>query len=104
MGPHGANAQVYTQIRPYAAPLDRTLDMDLSVVVIPLHDEEENVLPLLREMAAALDGRFDYEVVCLDDGSGDGAASQLATAEKEFPRLRLIARERRATVATGDVT
>jgi dolichol-phosphate mannosyltransferase len=63
--------------------------MDLSVVV-PVYREPENVEPLLREIAHALDGRVDYEVVMVDDGSDDATPERLAAARAGYPRLRVI--------------
>jgi dolichol-phosphate mannosyltransferase len=47
-------------------------------VVIPVHNEAENVGPLTAELAAALYRRLEYEIVFLDDGSDDGTAERLA--------------------------
>ncbi|MCW9034946.1 MAG: glycosyltransferase family 2 protein [Rhodospirillales bacterium] len=62
---------------------------DLSVVV-PVFNEEENVLPLVREITAALDGVCDYEIVYVNDGSSDTTASVLKEAQGEQPRLRIV--------------
>ena len=47
------------------------MSLELSVVV-PVHNEIGNVGPLLSEIRAALDGRAEYEIICVDDGSDDG--------------------------------
>ncbi|PWS38803.1 dolichol-phosphate mannosyltransferase [Falsiroseomonas bella] len=57
-------------------------------VVIPMRNEAPNVLPLLEEIAAALDGTR-YEVVCVDDGSTDETARRLAEATLRFPLVAL---------------
>jgi dolichol-phosphate mannosyltransferase len=67
--------------------------MDLSVVV-PVKNEQENVAPLIAEIRAALDGRVDYEVVYINDGSTDATAARLAAIQKEFPRLRVLTHAR----------
>jgi dolichol-phosphate mannosyltransferase len=62
--------------------------MDLSVV-IPAHNEADSLVPLVGEIRAALDGAADYEIVLVDDGSGDGTAERAAALARAFPRLRL---------------
>jgi len=63
--------------------------MDLSVV-IPVRNEAENIAPLVAEIRAALDGRLEYEIVYVDDGSRDGTAEALAALAAGFPRLRVL--------------
>ncbi|HEX9773440.1 MAG TPA: glycosyltransferase family 2 protein [Steroidobacteraceae bacterium] len=79
--------------------------VDVSVV-IPVCNEEDNVEPLAREIAAALDGRYAYEMIFVDDGSTDGtAAAALQAKRARLPQLRLIRHAVRsgqsAAVATG---
>lgn len=68
--------------------------MHLSVV-IPVRNEAENILPLLAEIHAALDGRGErageFEVVYVDDGSSDATPKVLAEAQGRYPRLRVLA-------------
>ncbi len=64
--------------------------MDFSIV-IPVKDEQENVEPLVAEMRRALDGRFDYELIFVDDGSTDGTWQRLvALRAGGYERLRLV--------------
>jgi dolichol-phosphate mannosyltransferase len=63
--------------------------MELSVV-IPARNEAPNIAPLVQEIRAALDGRVDYEIIYVDDGSSDGTADAVRAAMRDFPRLRLI--------------
>jgi dolichol-phosphate mannosyltransferase len=63
--------------------------VDLSVVV-PVRNEAGNIAPLIDEIRAALDGRLDYEVIYVDDGSTDATAEELAAIARTFPRLRVI--------------
>jgi len=69
--------------------------MDLSVV-IPVRNEAPNVAPLVEEIRAALDGRVDYEIVYVDDGSGDDTAGELRRLTRDFARLRIIRHRRSA--------
>jgi dolichol-phosphate mannosyltransferase len=50
--------------------------MELSVV-IPVKNEAGNIAPLVAEIAAALDGHVDYEIVYVDDGSSDATAAEI---------------------------
>lgn len=60
--------------------------MEVSII-IPLHNEEENVKPLLTQTRQALRG-YEYEIVLVDDGSVDSTVLQV----KKFadPRIKLI--------------
>lgn len=64
--------------------------MHLSVV-IPVRNEAENILPLLAEIHAALEGRGEFEVIYVDDGSTDETPRILAEAQGRYPRLRVLA-------------
>jgi dolichol-phosphate mannosyltransferase len=75
-------------------------------VVIPVCNEEDNVLPLAREIHAALAGRHRFETIFVDDGSTDETASAVVAARREgMPEIRLIRHKVRsgqsAAVATG---
>lgn len=59
-------------------------------VVIPMMNEAGNVEALLDEVARALDGRIDYEVICIDDGSDDDTLSMLQSARRRHARLRVL--------------
>ena len=59
-------------------------------VVVPVHNERDNVVPLLSEIAAALRGRAEFEIVYVDDASKDDTLAVLAAAKAEFPELRVL--------------
>ena len=60
-------------------------------VVIPLHDEVDNVADLHRELTAALEsmGR-PYEILLVDDGSRDGTLERLLEVEARDRRVRVL--------------
>ncbi|TCP63316.1 dolichol-phosphate mannosyltransferase [Rhodovulum bhavnagarense] len=60
-------------------------------VVIPLHDEEPNVVPLVDGIRAALEGRWFYEVVLVDDGSHDNTRQVAQALARDDPRVRVLA-------------
>ena len=59
-------------------------------VVVPLLDEQDNLGPLYEEIMQALEGRYDYEVVFVDDGSTDGSFEILRALQASSPRVRVI--------------
>jgi len=63
-------------------------------VVVPAHNEAENVGPLADEIAAALQARA-FEMIFVDDGSTDATADALTAAAAKHPELRVV-RHRRA--------
>lgn len=62
---------------------------DLSVVV-PVHNERDNIVPLLAEIATALRGKADFEIVYVDDLSRDDTLAVLGAAKTQFPELRVL--------------
>ncbi|RJQ46228.1 MAG: glycosyltransferase family 2 protein [Gammaproteobacteria bacterium] len=59
-------------------------------LVIPVRNEAGNIAPLIAEIRAALDGKLDYEVIYVDDGSEDATPQRLRDAQRDFTRLRMI--------------
>jgi dolichol-phosphate mannosyltransferase len=59
-------------------------------VVVPVHNEAENILPLVGEIRDALEGLIHHEIVYVDDGSTDETRARLLEAEGQFDRLRII--------------
>lgn len=59
-------------------------------VVVPVHNETENLAPLIGEIHAALEGRVVFEVVYVDDGSSDETPRLLAALAAKHPKLRVF--------------
>ena len=59
-------------------------------VVVPVRNEAENVGPLADEIAAALTGRWNFELIYVNDGSSDGTEAALAALKAERAWLRQI--------------
>jgi glycosyltransferase involved in cell wall biosynthesis len=59
-------------------------------VVVPVRNEADNVVPLINEIAAALDSRWPYEIIYVNDGSTDDTADRLAALMRERTNLRQL--------------
>lgn len=59
-------------------------------VVVPVYNERDNIPPLLAEIAVALRGRVDFEIVYVDDASKDDSLDVLRAQRASFPELRII--------------
>src|SRR6202035_5836796 len=59
-------------------------------IVVPVRNEADNVGPLIAEIAAALGGRWAYEIIYVNDGSTDATAARLAAEMKSRGNLRQI--------------
>ena len=64
--------------------------MDLSLV-IPVFNEEENIMQLYDEILETMEGlNIDYEVLFIDDGSTDETQSLLKKIQEEDPHIKII--------------
>jgi glycosyltransferase involved in cell wall biosynthesis len=70
-------------------PTSDAAAVDVSIVV-PVRNEAENVAPLIAEISAALDGRWAYEIIYVNDGSTDATPQRLAEIMKQRGNLRQI--------------
>ena len=69
-------------------PQRETLDL---TVVVPVFDELENIEPLVERVRATLDEHaLTWEMVAVDDGSGDGSGQRLDRLAATEPRLRVF--------------
>ena len=59
-------------------------------VVVPVHNEEDNVAPLVGEIIKALRGLVDFEIVYVDDTSRDATLERLRALQASTPELRVI--------------
>jgi dolichol-phosphate mannosyltransferase len=59
-------------------------------VVVPVHNERDNIVPLLTEVVTALRGKTDFEIVYVDDCSKDDSLAVLTSAKAQFPELRVM--------------
>lgn len=73
-----------------AADAAPTPDAPELTVVVPVHDEVDNIEPLLDEVAAALAPHYAFEAVFVDDGSRDGTTDLLRDLARKHPEVGLI--------------
>ena len=59
-------------------------------VVVPVRNEEGNVAPLVAEIEAACMPVGPFELIYVDDGSGDGTGAALAALAADRPWLRRL--------------
>ena len=70
-------------IRPLSEP-----HIDISVL-IPFYNEAGNILPLLEEVTAALEG-LAFEIIAVDDASSDETAAELKSALGKWPTFLTV--------------
>jgi dolichol-phosphate mannosyltransferase len=63
--------------------------VDVSIVV-PVRNEAGNIAPLIAEITAALDGRWPYEIIYVNDGSTDATPDLLVEIMRQRSNLRQI--------------
>ena len=57
-------------------------------VIVPVRNEAENVAPLADEIAVAMNGRWSFELVFVNDGSTDDTELALSRLVAERPWVR----------------
>lgn len=63
-------------------------------IVIPAHNEEQNVPGTIHEVQAAFDAeQIPYEIIVVDDNSVDGTQAVVRTLMETDPRIKLTVRE-----------
>lgn len=59
-------------------------------IVIPVYNEEKNLVVLQKEIGDAMKGAGAYEVVYVDDGSTDGSPKVLSGIKAQFREVKVI--------------
>jgi len=58
--------------------------------IVPMYNEEENVEHIVKKIDDVMKGYEAYEIICVNDGSGDDTQKMLEKAAKKYPALRLV--------------
>ena len=69
-------------------------------IVIPTYNERKNIKRLLQKVSSALKGRFDYEIIVVDDNSPDGTAAEVKKAARST-HARLVSRKTKAGIGSA---
>jgi len=59
-------------------------------VVVPLLNEQDNIRALYEQITQTLAGKYEYEVIFVDDGSTDNSFTVLAGLQKADAKVRVI--------------
>lgn len=59
-------------------------------LVIPVHNETENLAPLAAEIRQALSPEHDFEMIFVDDGSDDDSRNRPRQLRRQYPELRWL--------------
>jgi dolichol-phosphate mannosyltransferase len=59
-------------------------------IVVPVKNESGNIRPLINEIAAALQARWTFEVIYVDDGSRDETPTELDELAREYSFLQVL--------------
>ncbi|MHB1307057.1 MAG: glycosyltransferase family 2 protein [Limisphaerales bacterium] len=66
-------------------------------IIVPVFNEQDNVLPMLREVAAAMNREArTWELVLVDDGSTDATWTRIEEARRQDPRVHGLRHRRNA--------
>ena len=85
---------------PESYPLGAATAAPRVSIVLPTYNERGNIEPLLAQLLP-LNGRFDLEILVVDDDSADGTAELVRQLAHGEPCLRLIRRVGRAGLASA---
>ncbi len=73
-----------------------TVDTPELSVVVPVHNEADNIEPLINEIEAALEGVVSYEIIYVNDYSRDGTPEKLVTLNRKIAALRVLTHKKQS--------
>lgn len=75
------------KIRSLHAPKYYKKDLSL---IIPIKNEQDNIALLIDEITVALNHKYNYEIIVIDDGSDDQSVKILQECAQKIPELSYI--------------
>jgi glycosyltransferase involved in cell wall biosynthesis len=63
--------------------------MEVSIIA-PVYNEEENIHQFIDEVYSAMDGKYDYELILVDDGSQDDSFAKIEAVCSENHQVKAI--------------
>ncbi len=73
-------------------------------IVIPAKNEQENIEPLVFEIANALKGTREFEIIYVDDGSTDNTFAEITRLTAQVPELKAIKHQQSVGQSTAIFT
>ncbi len=70
-------------------------------IIVPTYKEKENIVPLVERIHNSL-SKYDYEIVFIDDDSGDGTAQLASNLSRKHP-VKIIIRKNKRGLASAVV-
>ena len=70
-------------------------------VVVPVHNEADNIVSLIEEIVSAMSTAEAYEIIYVDDGSNDQTEAVLKQSLRDFKALRVIRHEQSCGQSTA---
>ena len=70
-------------------------------VVVPVFNERDNISPLVGEIVTALRGHVPFEIIYVDDQSGDDSVQVLTALREQVPELRILRHVRQSGQSTA---
>lgn len=73
-------------------------------IVVPVHNEADNIVSLIEEIVASMSQAEAYEIIYVDDGSNDDTAAVLKQTQQKVKTLRVIRHQRSCGQSTAIYT